>query len=605
MERLISKDNQSFFLATTALEDFWDTTKPVIFLGEWCLRYSRKSFWENLNAKTLAYPLSNPDKFKEASQYADNLYEYLLPMFADKLNALHNEKLSTQAWRIIIGHWLNSCIFMLYDRHLTIRHALKNYPDITTIGLSNESFIIPKDTTDYFCLCISDLYNLQLFTRILVGEGVDFPKKNFENNFVPESENIKGRSQGLLKELIISLFRFSQSLLQGVSPIILCKPYFPLPTVMKIFLKTRGQAVELNSDTDNKLKVMVDYVMRSKLQNLFTPKNDFEKLFMLMIPELIPIIFVENYAYIKGIVQKRYPRNTKVIFSSVSWSGDEAFKVWSAYMSSKGTKLIGAQHGGGYGSEEYFFFENHEATITDRYYTWGWTKDNCRSEVIPGFANKLTGTQRPGINKNEDSILLLSISIPRYSDRPDPRYYHFNEYHDYQIRFIAALGDELRKKLRVRLFVEDCGWDGVARWHKKYPEIALEGWEVKFADSVKQSRICINDASSTTFLEILSWDKPTILFWSNNLYLLRKDARPFYDELRAAGILFAIPEEAAAALRNIYSDVESWWYEPHRQKAVHKFCHHFARTSPDALKYWTDEFNKLARESKRNHLKER
>ena len=34
-------------LVTTALEDTWGTDEEILFLGEWCKLYDRKSMWCN------------------------------------------------------------------------------------------------------------------------------------------------------------------------------------------------------------------------------------------------------------------------------------------------------------------------------------------------------------------------------------------------------------------------------------------------------------------------------------------------------------------------------------------------------------------------------
>lgn len=58
--------NGEVFLATTALEEFWDTTKPIVFLGEWYLLYSHRSFWEPLNGRLLNNPYDNADATENA-----------------------------------------------------------------------------------------------------------------------------------------------------------------------------------------------------------------------------------------------------------------------------------------------------------------------------------------------------------------------------------------------------------------------------------------------------------------------------------------------------------------------------------------------------------
>ena len=53
-------------LVTTALEETWDTKKPMLFLGEWCKLYNRKKYWEwlkQLNFNLLPSSLEITSKF--------------------------------------------------------------------------------------------------------------------------------------------------------------------------------------------------------------------------------------------------------------------------------------------------------------------------------------------------------------------------------------------------------------------------------------------------------------------------------------------------------------------------------------------------------------
>ena len=42
-------------LVSTALEETWRDDEPVLFLGEWCRRYSRKERWSKMDAEVLPY----------------------------------------------------------------------------------------------------------------------------------------------------------------------------------------------------------------------------------------------------------------------------------------------------------------------------------------------------------------------------------------------------------------------------------------------------------------------------------------------------------------------------------------------------------------------
>ena len=117
----------------------------------------------------------------------------------------------------------------------------------------------------------------------------------------------------------------------------------------------------------------------------------------------------------------------------------------------------------------------------------------------------------------------------------------------------------------------------------------IEKWDVGFRESLSASTIFVCDHNSTTFLEAFCLNHPTIVFWNPEHYLLNDSAKPYYDMLIDAGILFYNPEAAAKSLVSAYQDVEVWWNEPFRQQAVKTFCDQFAKTSQDAVKIWDNE----------------
>ena len=50
-------------LVTTADETTWEKNKTILFLGDWCKKYSRKHIWENLDYKTVK-PYGNSIEIK-------------------------------------------------------------------------------------------------------------------------------------------------------------------------------------------------------------------------------------------------------------------------------------------------------------------------------------------------------------------------------------------------------------------------------------------------------------------------------------------------------------------------------------------------------------
>ena len=114
--------NQSRYLITTADETSWKFDQPVLFLGEWCRRYNRKSVWSNMDAVTMG-PYGLDRKQQELDQiYLKSLTSQLLSELTVSLNEFHNTNYSQKYWHIILGPFLVNFIPLIWDRWETIRN---------------------------------------------------------------------------------------------------------------------------------------------------------------------------------------------------------------------------------------------------------------------------------------------------------------------------------------------------------------------------------------------------------------------------------------------------------------------------------------------------
>ena len=127
-----------YFIATTALEEFWDTSYPVVFLGPWCKRYSRKSFWQGIRSTTLAPAAKDPF---ETIKYLNEVHERLLLVLAKIFNEVHGLSFSPRYWRIVLGPWLILYVHTLHDKYVQISEIKKRYPDFTSICLDERFFV--------------------------------------------------------------------------------------------------------------------------------------------------------------------------------------------------------------------------------------------------------------------------------------------------------------------------------------------------------------------------------------------------------------------------------------------------------------------------------
>lgn len=586
---------EHIFLATTALEEFWDTTKPIVFLGEWCRRYHRREFWQPLGGEVLPNPWGPSYKRDEVYTYVNELYERSLPIIAEALNNIHNTKHSIKYWRIVIGMWYFLYIAVLYDRYLSLKYAIDNYPSFSTIGLSEDNHVTPHDTLSFFNLTTDDPYNLQFYTKILDFLNIDFPRKRIGSPIVNYVTYKRITWKSPIKYSLKNFLYFIAKKMQGRNQITLYNSYFPLKIQALLFIKSRGKIFPLPNIENKLIPILPDRHSRDGLKDIRIGDSEFELLLSELIPSDIPICFVESYGAISKTVKEKFAFHPKKILSANSWFFDEIFKQWVGECSASGAKLLAAQHGGNYGSTYYNYFLPHESMIADRFYSWGWCSSGYKSAIVPLSATKLAGRRQIGASNSEDGILFVSTTASRYMGFHFPESnQEFNDYLSWQMRFACALRSELKMKMRVRL-LRDRGWDFAQRWNDNYPEIAIETFEDSpFLKSLERCRIYVCDNLSTTYIESLLANKPTILFYNSesSLNKLKLEVLPYYNELISSGILFLNPEDAATKVNSIYNDIEGWWNDPNIQSVRYQFCERFAKVAGNPADEWFKELIK-------------
>lgn len=582
------------FLATTALEDFWDTSKQVVFLGEWCRRYSRSASWAPLNAAVLPTPWNNREKLENFYNYVNEIYESLLEVLSRVLNEIHCLNYSKRYWRILIGTWLYYYICIIYEKYSLIKTGMERYPGFITIGLSESSFVVARDMHDFVQFLTEDSYNLQLYTKILKAIGTEFPVKDYKLSNKPlgsprHIQPIELHSKRFLRKIV----RIIEHFFHDGRPVIMKSSYFPRTVELSLILRAKGELWCNNSNLLELPQKPLDLNLRSRLKDLPLGTSEFEGLLVGILPQEIPQSYVENFPEIQNYALKKYPKKPKAIFTSNAWCFDEVFKHWSASCSENGTILLGCQHGGSYGSITLFPTQDNEFLITDRFYSWGWVLDNYKDKITPMPAPILINRRTFKADNKKKGILLGGGYLPRHFYLFPYFTNNFIQYLDWQTRFLSSLTKEMRFIMRIRLHRLDAGWDFKQRIKENFPEIKLESWDIAFLKSLNNCRIYVCDNLLTTFIEALSANKPTILFWNPETNILNSEALPYYEELRKAGILYYDPEKAAESLNSVYDNVEKWWNEPARQEAREKFCVRFAKVSPNGIKEWVDEFKRI------------
>jgi putative transferase (TIGR04331 family) len=588
-------NKERVFLATTALEEFWDTTKPVVFLGDWCLLYSRQNVWKPLNGDVLQCIWKDEQRFIEAYIYLKDVYERLLQQMAELLDEVHGEQHDIRYWRIIIGPWLFHYIDVLYDRYLCIQQAISKYQTFDTIILSEDSFITPQSTLEYMLLSQDDPYNLQIYSRILSVEKNNFRQKSF-NIIEKIPQPIRKKNlRGVIKKKFNKICERTMGLAKTGKSIYLVEAFIPKSSIIKIFLKSKGKIKPIFSTNKEMPVATSNNNMRRCFGKIVLKHNEFENLLLQLLPYDIPYSLLESYKMIKK-ESLNYPSMPRAIMSWVSWYFDEKFKLWAAAAAESGCSLYGAQHGGNYGIDQYMQALDHEVAITDKFYSWGWNDSELKERVVPMTVSKTIGKKKFEKNNKNTKILLAGAASSRYLYRLEyASKISLEKYYEDQIRFFKSVDINYKKFIRYRAFIKDFGLYISKRIQNACPDMVMEDWNVPFQKSLMNCKLFVCDHLSTVHAEAFSLNIPIILFWDPALYNHRTEARRYIENLHAVGILHYSPESAASKVCEVYDNVDDWWNDRERQLARLDFCDHYAKNSPNAIEEWANEFRKISR----------
>lgn len=579
----INRDNP-VFLATTALEAFWDTSKPIVFLGPWCLLHERRAAWEALGGDSLPDPFGAPGAAAHAYELVQQAYERALPVLAQALNRVHGTAHDVRYWRVVVGWWLLTYVSVLYERYSSVKAALARHPDLATWVLDEACWVVPATTHEFASYLLEDSYNLQLYSRLFGALGKQFPARGAVRQ---EARYVKAGKPSWKQAAVRRASRLYGHIASSVTRTVVLKDsYFPKAAIGALAARRPGRIVPSWGSSRQFADWPLQPALRAPLHDLALGDSEFERCVAALLPFDLPRCFVEGHGDIGAAARSDFPQRPGAVFSANAWYYDEVFKQWAAGAAERGAPLLGCQHGGNYGAVAMMASEDHETAIVDRYFTWGWERPGRPAQVVPMPAPKLIGAARGARGAGKCGLLWVATMMPRYLVHFPTTPAEFARYLAWQQRFAAALDAGAFAQLRLRPHREDNGWDLAGRLRAAFPGLAIETWDVPFRDSMDNCALYICDHLSTTFIEALAAGTPSILFWEPGANELRTEAQDAYPLLRAAGILHDSPEAAAAAVNRIQDDVDHWWREPARQQAVAAFCERFARTDADPIGAW-------------------
>jgi putative transferase (TIGR04331 family) len=321
---------------------------------------------------------------------------------------------------------------------------------------------------------------------------------------------------------------------------------------------------------------------------IFESTNDeFKNILHNITKWILPISYFEEYRERNNIANELLMKKKieAVHIYNSFWTND-TFKFMISQVRENGGVIIGRQHGGGYGHHIVSPSERVEREISDFFITWGWT-DKRLSPAIPLPDPRLSKFLNVHQEKNKNILFIGShgqMYMFDYQSYFMPEFVH-QQYYLLKKRFFKKLKEPIQKSILYRPYLYEYGWEERSRIKEILPDVCFDE-STEAVENMKTCSLVVIDHPSTSFLEALVINVPTILFWDNEQAPMREEAKLYFQLLTDVGILHYNPESAAQKVNKIWDDIHGWWQQPEVQKAKDEFCWQFARTSKNRHKAW-------------------
>ena len=425
-------------LITTADERTWpkDKNEPVLFLGEWCLLYSRRHVWQGMDYEVVTYHWDDRKKLLLDYQYLQCLHEELLEDLSVQLNHMHDTDHTLHYWRILVGVWLGYFVQMLYDRWFMIKYAIESYNISKCYILDqNEYFSVPNDMEQFGKIFVGDSWNEVIYAQLLKAYWANNIRLKVINlsNKKPVYNLEKTSSKQYIKRAISNFVAKYHGILPKNDEFFLISTGFSLEVNLKIQLQLHQIPKLWHKQETPKSKINKERRKWSLLED--EKKEQFNLVARRFISQHLPVVYLEGYKSLVLLTQKLpWPVRPKLIYTSIAYSVDDVFKCWAA---EKKPLLVINQHGGNFGTNTFSFEEDHQIKIADKWLSWGWS-DPLGVKILPIGA--LSISSKNVKHNPKGGVLMVEMALPRYS------YYLYSvpvsrqwlDYFNDQQRFISS-----------------------------------------------------------------------------------------------------------------------------------------------------------------------
>jgi len=557
--------------------------------------------WSTRNHPIFSHSCVHPSIWNENNHARlvelNSISEIFLSSLSKTYSRIFKLDWDDRAWRILLGPFVLVYVHTICDRLWTLE----------SISAANTpyQFISPDFTSFHPLFCdecslnlsiTSDhLLNHYIYTQIInelprLFDRVFYPRKNANLPpyvfFAKQEQNTDFNLAALNRTIVKSLITTCLSSIKN-KRIKLLPGSLSFSDQLNLILGSREISLfQIPSVITHVHKLSYTYSasLRYEIDHIFAqecPLNGSVWLALkLFLGLFLPVSLVEafsNYCHQhKAIRPRRFFRSTpQTIVSQYGLWWNSAEKLSLAQSVANGAKLVYLQHGG-YGSEYFSFFLEHELNCAHLYLSWGLKYHNITSllgaksaafkpQVEPiGFPApaQFRGLSRFPLMKSSPKFLFICSHWSLYS-AINPNCGNIDAFQssiDSCIDVVSGLTRFKPSSFSVRLCKIDHGIDEEAQWHARAPQVAIIRKHEDLDVHIKLHDLCIYTYNGGSgWCRLLFDETPFVLYFDPTLSPPSKFFEPVMARFDAVGLFHNSPHSLASFIDDHGDSIHEWY----------------------------------------------
>ena len=508
-----------------------------------CAFVNKISFYQNVNHKNKDYYLK-----KKLRTYRKEM--------AKLLNNFHKTNYSLEYWGLIMDFWLLKIIDSLQMEIKLLKNVKKKFKNIYAQNFFCDKFFFDSSSSDSY---VSFDQNYQKLARSLIAKEIGF--KVIKKCISDDESDKSAASNSIVKKLSFSDFIsnflsfFFRTYVFLFKPAVILEGYFGKKNIIKIFFKSLGRIVFLNSRIffyKKKYFFKINTQLRNKIK--VKEKDLLDKIFNLLVGKLFPVTFLEGFDFIRK-QNLFFAKRISKIGTGVNIAFNDQFNFLTAEILRRKGKLLLFQHGGCISEEVFSSQEIVEKKYSTKRYLWTNPKGLGQ--------NFLTRYKKISfLNIKNNKRILIYPTINAFRDNLNSTLNLKRNNHPYlnqNYDFFEYLNQRNKNNSKVKLFPSKDSADVKKIWKKKFGNSVNFGETYSSEIHFYKSRLVVINDINTPLYELMYIGIPFIIIMDSKFNEYKVRFAKHLKQLEKLSVLYRCPKKAAKFVNKNYDEITDWW----------------------------------------------